>query len=97
MFAVIIRIIFSKPQIKFQLERKQINNQQDFKEYLFHPHKSDNIKRTGKNKNVKGIRTPLQSWLQEFDAPKIAVSKTSSPEAAKIAEQIASLFRLDFF
>ena len=72
---------------------QQINNNQDFKQYLFHPHKSDNIKRTGKNKIVKGIRTPLQSWLQEFDAPKIAVSKTSSPEAAKIAEQIASLFR----
>ncbi len=79
--------------MKLLSERQQLNNQKDFKEYLFQPHKSDNIKRTGKNKNVKGTRTPLQSWLQEFDAPKIAVSKTSSPEAAKIAEQIASLFR----
>ena len=35
----------------------------------------------------------MQSWLQKFDAPKIAVSKNSSSEALKIAEEISALFR----
>ncbi len=92
-FVIIIAFIFRKSPIKESSENQQINNQQNFKEYLFHPHKSELINKNDKRKIVKGNRTPLQSWLQEFDAPKIAVSKTSSPEAAKIAEQIASLFR----